>query len=72
MKYEIVETHVTDIKHGDVIIENGDLVTVCRGHIKSDPLLGCTVRGNSYSGGRKPVLRAVMRRAMPDGSFVNA
>lgn len=72
MKYEIVETHISDIKHGDVIIEDGYLVTVGRNYIKNDPLLGRTVRGNSYSGGRKPVLKAVIKRAMPDGSFVNA
>lgn len=72
MKYEIVETHITDIQHGDLIIENGALVTVSRNHIKSDPLLGRTIRGNSYNGGRKPALKAIIKRAMPDGSFVNA
>jgi hypothetical protein len=72
MKYEIVETHISDIKHGDVIIEGGYLVTVSRNYIKNHPMLGRTVRGNSYNCGRKPVLRAVIKRAIPDGSFVNA
>ena len=72
MKYEIVETHIADIQHGDIIVENGALVTVSRNHIKSDQLLGRTIRGNSYNGGRKPVLKAVIKRAIPDGLFVNA
>ena len=72
MKYEIVETHITDIQHGDIIIENGALVTLSRNYIKNDQLLGRTIRGNSYNGGRKPVLKAVIKRAIPDGLFVNA
>ena len=72
MIYEIVETHITDIKHGDCIIENGVMVTVSNSHIKRDPLFGTTLRGNSYNGGRKPVLMAVIKRAMPNVTFVNA
>lgn len=72
MQYEIVETHITDIHHGDIIVENGELVTLSRNYIKNDPFLGRTIRGNSYNGGRKPVLKAVIKRAMPDGSWVNA
>lgn len=72
MKYEIVETHITDIQHGDTIVENGQFVTLCRNYIKNDPFLGRAIRGDSYNGGRKPVLKAVIKRAMPDGQFVNA
>lgn len=72
MIYEIVETHITDIKHGDCIIENGAMVSVSNSHIKSDPFFGTTLRGDSYNGGRKPVLRTVIKRAMPNGAFVNA
>ena len=72
MIYEIVETHITDIKHGDCIIENGAMVSVSNSHIKSDPFFGTTLRGDSYNGGRKPVLKAVIKRAMPNGTFVNA
>lgn len=72
MEYEIVETRITDIQHGDTIVEKGQLVTLSRNYIKNDPLLGRTIRGNSYNGGRKPVLKAVIKRAMPDGSWVNA
>ena len=72
MKYEIVETHIADIRHGDIIVENGALVTLSRNYIKNDQLLGRTIRGNSYNGGRKPVMKAVIKRAMPNGSWVNA
>ena len=68
----IVETHITDIQHGDIIVENGQLITLSRNYIKNDPFLGRTIRGDSYNGGRKPVLKAVIKRVMPDGSFVNA
>ena len=72
MIYGIVETHITDIKHGDCIIENGAMVTVSGSHIKRDPFFGTTLRGDSYNGGRKPVLKAEIKRAMPNGTFVNA
>ena len=72
MIYEILETHITDIKHGDCIIENGVMVIVSGTSIKLDPFFGTTLRGDSYNGGRKPVLKAVIKRAMPNGAFVNA
>ena len=72
MKYEIVETHITDMQHGDTIVENGQLVTLCRNYIKNDPFLGRIIRGSSYNGGRNTVLKAVIKRAMPDGWFVSA
>ena len=72
MIYEIIETHITDIKHGDCIIENGVMVTVSGSHIKRVPFFGRTLRGDSYNGGRKPVLKAEIKRAMPNGPFVNA
>lgn len=71
MIYDIVEAHVSDIKHGDTILENGELVTVSRNYIKRDPLVGITVRGNSYHGGRKPVLKAVIKRNV-NGVMVDA
>jgi hypothetical protein len=60
MIYDIVETHITDIKHGDCIIENGVMVTVSNSHIKRDPFFGTTLRGDSYNGGRKAVSKAVL------------
>ena len=72
MNYEIVEIHIAGIKRGDCIIENGAMVTVSNSHIKSDPFFGTTLRGDSYNGGRKLVLKAVIKRAMPNGTFVNA
>lgn len=71
MIYDVVETHVSDIKHGDTIIENGELVTISRSYIKRDPLIGTTIRGNSYHGGRKSVLKAVIKRNV-NGVMVDA
>ena len=71
MFFEAVLVHVTDIKHGDTIIENGNLVTVSRNHIKRDHMLGTTIRGNSYHGGRKPVQKAIIKRNV-NGVMVDA
>ena len=71
MIFDIVETHVSDIKHGDTILEKGEMVTVSRNYIKRDPLLGTTIRGNSYHGGSKPVLKAVIKRNV-NGVMVDA
>ena len=72
MKYEIIKTNIAIIKPGDCIMENGVMVTVSSNHIKRDTFLGTTLRGDSYSGGYKPVLKVVIKRAMPNGTFVNA
>lgn len=48
------------------------MVTVSNSHIKRDPFFGTTLRGDSYNGGHKPVLKVVIKRAMPNGTFVNA
>ena len=50
----------------------GVMGTVSNSHIKRDTFLGITLRGDSYNGGRKPVLKVVIKRAMPNGTFVNA
>ena len=72
MRNEIIKTYIANIKTGDCIMENGVMVTVSNGHIKRDTFLGTTLRGDSYNGGHKPVLKAVIKRAMPNGTFVNA
>ena len=71
MIFETVLVRVTDIKHGDTIIENGNLVTVSGNQIKRDPLLGTTVRGNSYHGGRELVQKAMIKRNV-NGVMVDA
>ena len=58
MRYEIIKTYIADIKPGDCIMENGVMVTVSSNHIKRDPFLGTTLRGDSYNGGHKPEQKA--------------
>ena len=72
MRYEIIKTNIANIKPGDCIMENGVMVTISSSHIKHDPFLGTTLRGDSYNGGRKPVLKVVIKRAMPNDTLVNA
>lgn len=71
MIFDVVEAHVSDIKHGDCIIDRGVIVTVSRDHIKRDPLLGTTIRGNSYHGGRELVQKAIIKRNV-NGVMVDA
>ena len=72
IKYETIEVHISDIRVGDTIIENGHLVTIGRNNIKRGQFFGLTVRGDSYNLGARPVLKAVIKRAMPNCEFVNA
>ena len=67
MNYEIVKTHVCDILPGDTILFHGELKTVGKSNIKRDAFMGTTIFGDCYMGGRKPVERAVINRAMPGG-----
>ena len=72
VNYEIVKTHVCDISPGDTILFHGEIKTVGKSNIKRDKLMGTSIFGDCYMGGRKPVEKVVIKRAMPDGSFVNA
>ena len=72
MNYEIVKTHVCDIKPGDTILFHGELKTVGKSNIKRDKFMGTSIFGDCYMGGRKLVKKAVIKRAMYGGLLVNA
>lgn len=72
MNYEIVKTHVCDILPGDTILFHGELKTVCKSNIKRDKFMGTSIFGDCHMGGRKPVEKVVIKRAMPGGLWVNA
>lgn len=72
MKYEIVNTHITDIKAGDTVEINGKMMAVSKNNIKRDPFMGTTLFGDSYMGGKQLVKKVVIYRAMPGGKFVVA
>lgn len=69
IKYETIGVHISDIRVGDTIIENGHLVTIGRNSIKRCPFFGITVRGDSYRLGERLVLKAVIKRAVPTVSL---
>ena len=65
LKYDIKEVHITTIIPGDTVEHNGELKTVCRNNIKRNDFHGVTLFGDSYHGGRVPVKKAIIFRAMP-------
>lgn len=66
IKYTIVPTHITDIRPGDTIeLETGVLATVCRKDIRYSKDRDCSLFGDSYRLGTKPVKKAVIFKAMP-------
>lgn len=64
MKYEIVETAVSDIMPGDTVLHNGVLMTVCANNIKRG-FMGTTIFGDSYRSGRTMVKKALIFQARP-------
>jgi len=49
------KVHISEIKAGDAIIHNGELVTVSVCDIKTCKFMGITIFGDSYNLGYKPV-----------------
>ena len=56
-----VETscNIADIRPGDVVRHDGEIVTVSKNDIKSCPFMGVTFRGDSYRGGYKKIVKLV-------------
>jgi len=51
MNYDIIETHISDIKGGDTILYRDVIKTVCFNNIKRGGLLGTTIFGDSFNSG---------------------
>ena len=64
MNIEYEKVHISTIKQGDVILHNGELVTVSNNFIKRDPFMGLTLYGDSYNLGNKPVIKVIIKRAL--------
>ena len=63
--FQVIDTHVSDICHGDIILVDGGLCSVSRKDIKHDSFFGTSIKGYSYKGGRLPVKKALIYKAMP-------
>jgi hypothetical protein len=50
------EVHISQVRSGDAIIHNGELVTVASNNIKHCAFMGTTIFGDSYNLGYKLVL----------------
>lgn len=55
--------HISEIKSGDAIIHNGNLVTVANSDIKYCKFMGITIFGDSYNLGYKLVTRVFYNRS---------
>lgn len=54
-----MKVDILTIKSGDTIVHNGNVVTVNAKDIHRDSFMGITLFGDSYSLGRKPVIKVV-------------
>ena len=62
---EVENIHISRIRSGDAILHNGKEMTVCKKDIKYDSFMGITIFGDCYRLGTLPVLRVVIKRALP-------
>ena len=53
----VEQVDISTIKAGDTIFHNERLMTVCRRDIKVSTLMGCSIFGDSYHSGYKPVVK---------------
>lgn len=57
------KVHISEIKSGDAIIHNGELVTVSSSDIRYCKFMGVTIRGDSYNLGYKMVTKVYYNRS---------
>lgn len=65
MKFDIVNTHISNIVAGDTVEHNGKITTVCRKDIKKDAFFGVTLFGDSYRIGQQLVKKVNIFHAKP-------
>lgn len=63
MRFTIVPTHISQIRQGDYIEHQGEVVTVSNQWIKNCPFMGPTLYGDSYNLGTKMVKKVVYERS---------
>jgi hypothetical protein len=57
---ELRETHISQIRVGDTVFHDGALRTVGAKDIKRCDFMGCTLFGDSYILGQRPIKIAIM------------
>ena len=55
----IINTHIDDIQHGDIILHNGKVTTVNREYISKGGFMGTSILGDTYLSGLKPVKKLI-------------
>ena len=51
------DIHIENIRPGDAVVHNGEVVTVSTKNIRFDSFMGTTVFGDSYHGNHKLVTK---------------
>lgn len=65
-----INVNIRDIKAGDTVKHNGEILTVTKQNLSYDSFMGVSLFGDSYCLGRKPVTRVLIYRAMPNSEGV--
>ena len=56
MNYNVIPTHISQIKIGDTIIsKDGYMRTICKSNLGGDSFMGKTINGDSYKSGHELV-----------------
>lgn len=63
--YKIKPVDISTIRPGDTVNHDGMVKTVSKSSLGRDHLLGITLFGDSYQGGRKKVKKVIITRAIP-------
>lgn len=59
--YTTEPCHIDEIRRGDTVLHNGQLVTVGKENLKRGGFMGTTLMGDSYRSGLDPVIRVTFQ-----------
>jgi hypothetical protein len=57
MSHKIIPCHINDLRIGDTVLHNGQMITVSKSNLKRGGFCGTTLAGDSYRGGSQQVQR---------------
>lgn len=59
---KIEKVHISEIKHKDTILIDGEMITVGKNDIKNDPFYGMSIHGEYFRHTQKMVDRVLFRK----------
>ena len=57
MSHKIIPCHINDLRIGDTVVHNGQMITVSKSNLKRGGFCGTTLAGDSYKAGSQQVQR---------------